>query len=78
MSLIILHDLDNEEILVNTNALNAATRKYPDKTSAIKEPFTKLYYVQKDKGMEGLGFPDAVKESPAEIYALARVADLPA
>lgn len=72
MSVVILHNLDGEEVLVNTDSLNAAARKFPDKNSTIKEPFTKLFYVQKDKGMEGLGFPDAVKESPAEIYELAR------
>ena len=72
MTLVLLHNLDGDEILVNTDALNAATRKFPDKDSMIKEPFTKLYFVSKDKGMESLGFPDSVKESPAEIYALAR------
>ena len=72
MSLIILHDLENEDVLVNTDSLNAAARKYPDEGSAIKEPYTKLFYTQKDKGMEGLGFPDSVKESPAEIYELAK------
>jgi len=72
MSLVILHNLDGEEVLVNTKALNAASRKFPDADSMIKEPFTKLYYIEKDKGMEALGFPDSVKETPAEIYELAR------
>ncbi len=71
MTLVLLHNLDGEEILVNTDALNAATRKFPDKESMIQEPFTKLYYISKDKGMESLGFPDSVTESPAEIFALA-------
>lgn len=71
MSLVILHNLDGDEVLVNTNSLNAASRKYPDKDSVIKEPFTKLYFIEKDKGMEALGFPDSVKETPGEIYALA-------
>ncbi len=71
MSLIILHSLEDEEVLVNANSLNAAARKFPDKDSTIKEPYTKLYFVHKDKGMEGLGFPDSVKESPAEIWKLA-------
>lgn len=72
MSLVILHNLDGEEVLINTDSLNAATRKFPDKDSMITEPFTKLYYIQKDKGMEALGFPDSVKETPVEIYDLAK------
>lgn len=72
MALVLLHDLNGEELLVNTDAINAATRKYPDKDSMIKEPFTKLYYIQKDKGMEALGFPDSVKETPKEIHELTR------
>lgn len=72
MSLVILHNLEGEEVLVNTDALNAASRKFPDADSMIKEPFTKLYYIEKDKGMEALGFPDAVKETPTEIYELAK------
>ncbi len=71
MNLVILHDLDGGEVLINTDSLNAASRKHPDKDSMIKEPFTKLYYIQRDKGMEALGFPDAVKETPAEIRELA-------
>ena len=72
MSLVILHNLDGEEVLVNTKALNAASRKFPDADSMIKEPFTKLYYIEKDKGMEALGFPDSVKATPAEIYELVK------
>ena len=72
MTLVLLHNLDGEKVLVNTAALNAASRKFPDKDSMIKEPFTKLYYIEKDKGMEALGFPDSVKESPEEIWNLAR------
>ncbi len=71
MALIILHDLNNEEVLVNTDTLTAAKRKYPDKNSQMTEPFTKLYFVSKDKTMDSMGFPDAVKESPADIVALA-------
>ena len=70
MSLVILHDLDDNEVLVNMDNVNAATRKYPDEDATIKDPFTKLFYVHREKGMEGVGFPDAVKESPAEIFAL--------
>ena len=70
MSLVLLHDLDGEEVLVNTDALNAAVRKHPDEESVIKDSFTKLYYIQREKGMEGVGFPDAVKESPAEIFTV--------
>jgi hypothetical protein len=72
MALVILHNLDDEEVLVNTAALNAAARKYPDKEAVINEPFTKLYYTAKDKGLESLGFPDSVKETPAEIFELAK------
>lgn len=71
MSIIILHDLDDEEVLINTANLNAARRRYPDKDSVINHPFTKLFFVSKDKTMESLGFPDTVKETPAEIAALA-------
>jgi hypothetical protein len=70
MPLIILHDLDGEEVAVNTETITAAKRKYPDDKSQIKEPFTKIFYVSKDKTMDGLGFPDTVKETPAEIVAL--------
>lgn len=72
MPLIILHDLDDEEVMVNTDTLTAAKRKYPDDKSQITEPFTKLYFVSKDKTMESLGFPDSVKESPKEIVAMAK------
>ena len=72
MTLVLLHNLEGDEVLVNTNAINAASRKFPDTDSMIKEPFTKLYYIQRDKGMEALGFPDSVKESPVEIFALAQ------
>ncbi len=71
MVLVLLHDLDGEEVLVNTDKINAATRRFPDENAVMKDPFTKLLFVQKDKGMEALGFPDSVKESPAEIYELA-------
>lgn len=71
MSLIILHDLNDEEVLVNTDRINAASRRYPDENSVNKDPFTKLFYAARDKGMESLGFPDSVKETPAEIHALA-------
>lgn len=73
MALVILHDLDGEEVMVNTNTLTAAKRKYPDDKSQIKEPFTKLYFVSKDKTMESLGFPDTVKETPAEIVERAKI-----
>lgn len=72
MPLIILHDLDGDEILVNTDAITAARRKVPDEKSHIKAPFTKLFYVSKDKTSDSIGFPDTVKESPAEIAALSR------
>jgi hypothetical protein len=72
MPLIILHDLDGDEVAVNTDTVTAAKRRVPDDKSQIKEPFTKLYYVSKDKTMESLGFPDTVRETPAEIVALSR------
>ena len=72
MPLVILHDLDGDEVMVNTDTLTAAKRKIPDAKSQITEPFTKLYFVSKDKTMESLGFPDSVRESPAEIVAMAR------
>jgi len=74
MPLIILHDLDGDEVMVNPDTLTAAKRKYPDDKSQITEPFTKLYFVSKDKTMESLGFPDSVKESPKEIVALSKKA----
>jgi len=74
MALIILHDLHGEEVMVNTDTLTAAKRKIPDDKSQIKEPFTKLYFVSKDKTMESLGFPDSVKETPDEIVKLAKKA----
>ena len=67
MPLIILHDLNGEEVLVNSDNITAAKRKVPDEESVIKEPFTKLYFVSKDKTMDSLGFPDVVKETPEEI-----------
>ncbi|MCI5060758.1 MAG: hypothetical protein MRY79_06780 [Alphaproteobacteria bacterium] len=70
MSIVLLHDLDNEKVLINLDRLNAAKRRIPDENSMIKEPFTKLFYATKDGTMEALGFPDAVKESPQEIYEL--------
>ncbi len=72
MPLIILHDLDGDEVMVNTDTLTAAKRRTPDDKSLIKEPFTKLYFVSKDKTMESLSFPDSVRESPAEIVALSK------
>ncbi|PZQ47857.1 MAG: hypothetical protein DI551_02525 [Micavibrio aeruginosavorus] len=74
MPLIILHDLDGDEVMVNPETLTAAKRKYPDDKSQITEPFTKLYFISKDKTMESLGFPDTVKETPAEIVALSKKA----
>ncbi len=71
MKVIILHDLDGEEVLVNIDRVNAAVRRYPDENAAVQEPFTKLFYAQRDKGMESLGFPDSVKETPKEISDLA-------
>ena len=75
MSFVILHDLDGEEVLVNLGRVNAAKRRFPDENAVVKEPFTKLFYTQRDKGMEGLGFPDSVKESPREIYEIAVKSD---
>jgi predicted DNA-binding WGR domain protein len=72
MKLVILHDLDGEEVLVNVGRINAGIRRYPDENAAVQEPFTKLFYAQRDKGMESLGFPDSVKETPKEIVELAR------
>lgn len=69
MPLIILHDLHGEEVAVNTDTMTAAKRKVPDDKSQIKDPYTKLYFISKDKGMESMGFPDAVRETPAEIVA---------
>ena len=71
MSLVILHDLEGEEVLINLDNVNAATQRFPDENSVVKDPFTKLFFTAKDKGMEALGFPDAVKESPREIYEIA-------
>lgn len=72
MPLIILHDLEDDEVMVNTDTLTAAKRKYPDDKSQIKHPFTKLYFLSKDKTMDSLGFPDSVKETPEEIVALSK------
>lgn len=71
MSLVILHNLDGEEVLINLDNVNAATRRFPDDDAVIQDPFTKLFFTAKDKGMEALGFPDSVQESPAEIYEVA-------
>lgn len=71
MKVIILHDLDGEEVLVNMDRVNAAVRRYPDENAAVRDPFTKLFYAQRDKGMESLGFPDSVRETPKEIAELA-------
>lgn len=71
MPLIILHDLDGEEVLINTDTVTAAKRRIPDDKSQIKQPFTKLYFVSKDKTMESMGFPDSVRETPGEIAKLA-------
>lgn len=70
--MIILHDLDGEEILVNSDNITAARRKVPDEKSVINTPFTKLYFVAKDKGMESMGFPDTVRETPQEIVAISK------
>ena len=71
MPLLILHDLNDEEVLVNSDNITAAKRKVPDENSVVKDPFTKLYFTTKDKTMDAMGFPDTVKETPAEISALA-------
>ncbi len=72
MALLILHDLNGEEVLINTDNITAAKRKEPDANSVVKDPFTKLYFTTKDKTMDAMGFPDTVKETPAEIAELAR------
>ena len=72
MALLILHDLNGDEVLINTDNVTAAKRRYPDENSVIKEPFTKLYFTSKDKTMDAMGFPDTVKETPAEIAALSQ------
>jgi len=69
MPMIILHDLNGDEVLVNTDTIVAARRKVPDEKAVIQEPFTKLYYTSKDKGMD-IGFPDVVAETPQQIIAL--------
>lgn len=71
MPMIILHDLNDEQVLINTDNITAAKRKVPDEKSVMKEPFTKLYFVSKDKTMESMGFPDVVKETPEQIVAIA-------
>ena len=71
MPLIILHDLNGEEVGINTDTITAAKRRHPDDKSQIKEPFTKLYFTSRDKTMESLGFPDSVRETPDEIVKLA-------
>ena len=70
MSIVLLHDLDGEEVLINVGNVNGAVRRFPDENAVVKDPFTKLFFATKDKGMEALGFPDSVKESPGEIFAL--------
>ena len=70
MPLVILHDLNDEEVLLNTDTISAAKRRYPDETSHITEPFTKLYFAT--RGTDMSGFPDTVKESPAEIAKLSK------
>lgn len=72
MGMIILHDLNGESVLVNTDNITAAKRKVPDENAVIKEPFTKLYFVSKDKTMDAMGFPDTVKETPEEIVELSK------
>jgi hypothetical protein len=74
MPMIILHDLNDEEVLVNTDNITAAKRKVPDEKSVIKTPFTKLYFVSKDKTMDSMGFPDTVRETPEEIVAISKKA----
>lgn len=69
MPLIILHDLDDDEVMINTDTLTAAKRRYPDSRSQIKEAFTKLYFASRDKTMSSTGFPDTVRETPKEIVA---------
>lgn len=69
MPMIILHDLNDEEILVNTDNVTAAKRRAPDENSVIKTAFTKLFFT--NKSMEAMGFPDVVKETPAEIVKIA-------
>lgn len=70
MALIILHDLDGNEVAVNTDTVMAAKRRIPGENSQISEPFTKLFYVA--KASDGVGFPDVVRESPAEIVSIAK------
>lgn len=72
MALLILHDLNGDEVLINTDNVTAAKRRHPDENSVIKDPFTKLYFTSKDKTMDAMGFPDTVKETPAEIAALSQ------
>lgn len=74
MPLIILHDLDDDEVMVNTDTITAAKRRYPDGRSRIEQPFTKLFFVSREKTMSGLSFPDSVKETPKEIVAKAKAA----
>ena len=69
MPLIILHDLHDDEVLVNTENLSAAKRKVPDEKAVIKEAYTKVFYVA--KSMDALGFPDTVRETPQEIADIA-------
>ncbi len=68
MSLIILHDLDDDEVLVNTDEIVAARVRTPDSRSRITDAYTRLFFTSKTL----LGMPDSVKETPAEIYALSR------
>lgn len=68
MPMIILHDLNDEEILVNTDNVTAAKRRAPDENSVIKVAFTKLFFTSKSS--DAMGFPDVVRETPAEIVAI--------
>ena len=71
-TIIILHNLDDDQVAVNLDQLVAAKRREPDKNSMIQEAYTKLYFTNKDKTIEGMGFPDSVIETPEEIAHLAK------
>ena len=70
MNVVVVHDMKGASILLNVDNLNTAIRKVPDENAVINEPFTKLYFVQRDMTMGAMGFPDVVKETPEEIYDL--------
>ncbi len=70
MALIIVHDLKGSKVLLNTDQLNIAIWKVPGEDSAMDEPYSKLFFRQRDMSMGAMGFPDTVKESPEEIVAL--------